>query len=94
MKTHTRLGLREQDRLDGSSNFGVWKLRIFFLFGEYGLKEFNEKGVGEPSDLDKLRLFQKNMAKAKRMILYGLQDHVIHHVVVKNIPKEMWYALV
>lgn len=85
--------MRAQDRLDGSSNFVVWKVCILFLLDAFELKEFAEQGVAAPSDLDKLRLFQRQMAKAKRMILDGLRD-VVPHVAGKNTAKEMWDALV
>lgn len=57
--THIGVGLREQDRLDGTANFGVWKVRIMFLLDEFGLKEYAEKGVAGPSKPDELRLFQR-----------------------------------
>ena len=30
------------------------------------------------------------MAKAKRMILNGVGDHIVPHISGKNISKEMW----
>ena len=33
------------------------------------------------------------MAKAKRMILDGVKDHVVCHVASKGTTKEMWDAL-
>lgn len=33
MTSHTGLGLQEQDRLDGSSNFDIWKVNILFSVG-------------------------------------------------------------
>ena len=33
------------------------------------------------------------MAKAKRMILDGVKDHIVSHVVGYNIAREMWEAL-
>eukprot|EP00253_Pinus_taeda_P034531 PITA_34531 len=92
--THAGIGLRKQDRLDGASNFGVWKVRMMFLLDGFGLKDYAKKGVAEPSDLDKLRLFQRQVAKTKRMILDGLRDHVVLHVASKETTKEMWDALV
>ena len=92
--THVGIGLRKQDRLDGASNFGAWKVQIMFLLDEFGLKDYAKKGVAEPSDLDKLRLFKRQLAKTKRMILDGLRDHVVLHVAGKDMTKEMWDALV
>lgn len=86
--------MRDLDRLDGGSNFGVWKLQILYLLDEFALKEFTEKGVTKPLDPDELRLFQRQMAKTKRTILDGLQDHAVPHVATKDTTKEMWDALV
>jgi len=33
------------------------------------------------------------MAKAKRMILDGVRDHIVSHLAGKNISKEMWDAV-
>lgn len=65
-----------------------------FLLDEFGLQEFVEKGVAEPSDPNELRLFQRQMAKGKRMILDGHRDHIVPHVASKDTVKDMWDALV
>ena len=33
------------------------------------------------------------MAKAKRLILDGVRDHVVCHIAVKETAKEVWDAL-
>ena len=33
---------------------------------------------------------KKDMTKAKRMILDGVHDHIISHIVEKNTAKDMW----
>lgn len=35
----------------------------------------------------------KEMAKAKQLILDGIQDHIVSHLAAKNTTKEMWDAL-
>jgi len=35
-------GLRDQDKLNGASNFGMWKVKMAFLLNEFGLKEYAE----------------------------------------------------
>jgi hypothetical protein len=39
-------GIRFEDKLDGASNFGIWKECILLSLEEYGLKEFAEKTIG------------------------------------------------
>ena len=43
-------GLRDQDRLDGVSNYVIWKARMSFLIDEYGLKAYIDNVVAIPQD--------------------------------------------
>ena len=43
-------GLRDQDRLDGASNFGVWKARLSLLLEENGIKDYASIGLVIPID--------------------------------------------
>lgn len=92
--SNTGVGLREQDRLDGASNFDIWKVKILFLLDEFELKDFAEKSVVKPTNPDELRLFQRYMANTKRMILDVCWDHIVLHIAGKDTTKEMWDALV
>lgn len=69
--------LKDQDRLDEASKFGVWKARMQFLLDEHGLETF-----------------KKEMAKTKRMVLDGIQDHIILHIEEKATTKDMWDVIV
>ena len=60
-------GLRDQDRLEGSSNYVIGKSRIEFLLDEHDLKALIDGAVVEPLDVAHLRQFKKNMARAKRL---------------------------
>ena len=86
-------GLRDQDRLEGASNYVIWKARISFLLDEHDLKHFIDSAHAEPVDATPLRAFKKNMAKAKRLILDGVKDHIVSHISGKGTTKEMWDAL-
>ena len=44
-------------------------------------------------DVDPLKKYEEAQAKAKRMIMDGVQDHVIPHIGEKNTTREMWEAL-
>lgn len=48
-------GLRDQDRLDGLSNFLVWKARILIVLETYNLRDHAEETLASPTDLDLLR---------------------------------------
>ena len=70
-------GLRDQDRLDGASNYAIWKARMPFLLDEHGLKTYVDNVVVVPADADPLKKYRAEMAKAKRMILDGVKDHMV-----------------
>jgi len=48
----TRTRLRYQDRLDGASNYVIWKARVPFLLDKYGLKSYIVNVVEIPQDAD------------------------------------------
>lgn len=68
-------GLRDQDRLDGPSIYVIWKARMLFLLDEHSLKIYVDSVVVVHVDLDSLKKYQAEMAKAKKMILDGVKDH-------------------
>ena len=86
-------GLRDQDRLEGASNYVIWKSRIEFLHDEHDLKALIDNAVAEPLDAAHLRQFKKNMARAKRLILDGVKDHIVPHIAAKNTARELWVGL-
>jgi len=64
-----------------------------FLLDEHALKMYVDNGVPKLVDVDPLKKYKAEMAKAKRMILDGVKDHVVWHIVSKRTAKEMWDAL-
>lgn len=85
--------LRDQDRLDGASNYAIWKAGMYFLIDENALKMHANNVVVEPTDVDLLKKFKVDMSKPKRMILYGVKDYVMCHIASKGNSKDMWDAL-
>ena len=82
-------GLRDQDRLDGASNFGVWKARLSLLLEENGIKDYATIDVAVPTDATQLATYKKEDAKARRIILDGVKDHIVSHIVELDTAK-MW----
>lgn len=87
------VGLRDQERLEGASNYVIWKAKISFPLDEPGMKTYAENVVAVSTDADQLREYKKEMEKAKRMILDGVWDHIVSHISSKNISKQMCDAL-
>ena len=86
-------GLRDQDRLDGASNFVIWKAKILSVLDEHRIKDHVLNAVAVPVDVDPLKKYEEAQAKAKHMIMDGVKDHVIPHIAEKNTAKEMWTSL-
>ena len=85
--------LRDQDRLQGASNYVIWKSRIEFLLDEHDPKALMDSAIAEPLDAAHLRQFKKNMARSKRLILDGVKDHIVPHIAAKTTAREMWVGL-
>lgn len=85
--------MRDQDRLDEAFNYPIWNARMYFLLYENALKTYGDNVLDELADVDPLKKKKVEMSKAKRMILYGVKDHLVCHVASKETTKEMWDAL-
>jgi hypothetical protein len=86
--------IRYEDRLDGISNYLQWKVRISAILRENKIWSFVSTIVVVPSaDPIALDLHEVKEAKAQRLILDGVKDHLIPHLAKKKIAKEMWDAL-
>ena len=86
-------GVRDQDRLDGASNFIVWKAKILFVLNKNHVKHFALKTIVIPVDPTENNKYKEAMARAKSIILDGVKDHVVPHIAEKKMANEMWEAL-
>ena len=77
-------GLRDQDRLDGMSNFVIWRARIMTVLDGYDIKRHAKNVLVVPADQDPLKKFKENQARAKRLIMDGVKDHVVPHTTGKH----------
>ena len=87
------VGLRFEDRLDGASNFCPWRERISLVLEENGLLEFAEGKAVPPTDPSQLESHLQRDVNMMRVILDGFKDHIIPHLSIKKIDKEMWETL-
>ena len=86
-------GLRDQDRLDGVSNFVIWKARILSVLDEYRIKYYAKKAVVISVVVGPLKKYEEAQARAKCLIMDGVKDHVVPHIAEKNTANEMWMTL-
>jgi hypothetical protein len=82
-----------EDRLDGASNFNFWKSRLLITLEESDLMKFVEEFVPEPADASEKTQWKKNDAKARKIIIYSVKDHLIPQISSTKTTKEMFDAL-
>ena len=82
-----------EDRLDGASNFNSWKSRLLITLEESDLMKFVEEVVPEPDDASEKSQWKKNDARARRIIIYSVKDHLIMYISKLKTTKEMFDTL-
>jgi hypothetical protein len=83
--------IRYEDRLDGISNYLQWKVQLSAVLKENKIYDYVNYVVETyPIALD---LHEVKEAKAQRIILDGVKDHLIPHLAKKKNAKDMWDAL-
>jgi len=86
-------GLRIKDRLDGISNYSSWKERIKLVLLVNDMWEFADTQTTKPTDPTELAKYNKSDAKARLIILDGVEDHLIPYLTGKATSWHMWEAL-
>lgn len=86
--------IKFEDRLEGVSNYLQWKVQISVVLWENKLWSHVSTVVTMPSLVPiALDLHEVKEARAQRIILDGLKDHLIPHLAEKTTAKEMWDTL-
>jgi hypothetical protein len=81
-------GLRLEYALDGSSNYIAWKDRMEVVLEENGLKDFIDQEVPKSvtSNATELAEWKKCVARARRILLEGVRDHIVSSLHGKETP--------
>ena len=66
-----------EDKLEGASNFNVWKLRVMNILQELELDQFVTTVMEEPTNNAGRAAFRRNQAKAKRVIFDSMKDSIM-----------------
>ena len=86
--------IRFEDQLDGISNYLQWKVQMSVVLKENKIWNYVSYVVVAPAaDPIALDLHEVKEAKAQRIILDGVKDHLIPHLAEKKTAQEMWDAL-
>lgn len=62
------------------------------LLDENFLKTYVNNVVVVPINLDQLKKYKGEIVKIKWMVIDGVKDHVVCHIVGRGTSKEMWDA--
>ena len=87
------MSIRYEDRLDGISNYIPWKVRITTVLKEWKIWSFASTVMTKPTNKDALEEHEALEAKAQRVILDGVKDHLIPHLTEKKNVNDMWDVL-
>jgi hypothetical protein len=86
--------LRVDDRLDDVANFRSWKNKILLILEENEIQNYVKENVPEPEDNEEKAKHKKNEAKAKRILIDSMRDHLILHIFELKNANKMFDALV
>jgi len=83
--------------LEGSSNYVAWKdhMEVVVVLEDNVLKEFIDNDIPKPttSNARDLSEWNKCVAKARRIILEGVRDHIISNLHGKETSYSMWKTM-
>eukprot|EP00253_Pinus_taeda_P008777 PITA_08777 len=85
--------LRLEYALDGSSSYISWKDHLEVVLEDNGLKDFIGQEVPRSNDATQLAEWKTCVARARRIILEGVRDHIVSSLHGKEAPFEMWKTL-
>ena len=88
-------GLRLEYALEGNLNYISWKDKMEEILEDNALKEFIDIDIPEPNQADAMQheAWRNNVAKVRRILLEGVQDHTVLSLHGKATPYAMWKAL-
>jgi hypothetical protein len=77
MSMASSISVRAEDRLEGASNFNVWKLMIMNILQEHDLEQYVTTMMEEPTSNVGRATLRKSQAKAKRIIFDSVKDSIM-----------------
>ena len=86
-------GLIPEYALDGSLNYIAWKDRMEAVLEDNSLKDFIDQEVPNPTDATQLEEWKKCVARARRILLEGVRDHIVLSLHGKETLFSMWKTL-
>ena len=87
------ISMKVEDPLKGASNFISWKSRVLILLKQNDLLQFVNTTVPKPkAEEDKPRC-RKNDARARRILVDSIRDHLVPQISEKTTARKMFKTL-
>ena len=86
------IGMKVEDHLDGATNFISWKYRVLILEENDILNLFNVK-VPEPDAEEDKSHWRKSDARARRILVDSVRDHLVPQILQKKMTRNMFKTL-
>ena len=84
--------MKVEDHLDGATNFISWKSRVLILEKNDLVKLVNKKVLERDVEEDKSH-WRKSDAKARRMLVDSVRDHLVPEISQKKMTSKMFKTL-
>jgi hypothetical protein len=94
MTMASSISVRAKDKLEGATNFNMWKLRITNILQEHDLEQYVTTVVEEPMNNARRMAFRKSQAKAKRIIFDSFKDSIMPPMTSLMTAKDCMDTLV
>ena len=85
--------MKVEDRLDGATNFISWKTRVLLILEENDLLKIVNEKVPEPKAKEDKSQWRKSDAKARRILVDSVKDHLVPQVSEKKTARKMFKTL-
>jgi hypothetical protein len=88
------ISVRAEDRLEGATNFNVWKLCITNILQQHDLEQYLTIVVEEPTNNTGRTNFRKSQEKAKKIMFESVKDSIMPAMTSLMTSKDYMDTLV
>jgi hypothetical protein len=82
-----------EDRLDGASNFSLWKSKLIFTLEEDDLLDVTTKSLPATTiDIEK-KIRKEEDVKERKIIIYSVRDHLLPRIANLKTTYDMYEVL-
>ena len=86
-------GMKVEDHLDGATNFISWKSRVLLILEEKDLLKLVNEKVPEPDAEEDKCHWRKSDARARRILVDSVRDHLVPQSSQKKMTRKMFKTL-